>query len=625
VRVEIDNSQGEAVQGELRVFVPNTTATDVLPDTWTMPVNLPKGAKQALTVCVVPERFSSDLAVELRRGNDKLAEASFVSCQELYERDRLLVVAGGSGSSFAYLQAATIAGRGQADARPWDVQGYWQRQGGNNNYYRGPTPALGAAPAGNVRVAYVDAKTLPDNPEAYGSVATLALMADVTENTLAVGAQQALPDWVATGGHLMIAGGGTETRFEAPFFARLMPVRGGAPVPGTEVAKTPDGQPVTTIAHGGGWVTALGFDPDNISPARDTQATIKFFGERFLSRRALPTLAHPLAQTTGNAIMVRNLKPPDLPLIVIFLLVYLLLVSPINYFVLKKLDRRELAWITVPAIVLVFTVGAYGIGVATKGSRLVLNALTIAETTAGQTTAPALTQLLIFSPSRTNYRISAGDGGRFLREIGARDSNAYDRFGRSTYGERTTKAVAYRWRDATCEIARVNVNMWDFRQFAASHTLDLDQGITASLTLPARNSRGAATGSITNGCAYNLPLCELYIDGAQQAPAFAMAPGQTVSVGVPSAAPPFPLSKDRQFILDTIERDAAAKVKEKLAGRGAVLLAYTDDARAQTSVRVNDRAPTASLTLLVVHLQERTPDSQEARGLAKETHEELAR
>src|SRR5205085_9719511 len=75
-----------------------------------------------------------------------------------------------------------------------------------------------------------------------------------------------------------------------------------------------------------------------------------------------------------------NLPSRGLPawwLIGALVLVYVLLVGPINYFVLRTLNRRALAWITVPAIALVGSAGAYGASVATKGTAVLANEVSI--------------------------------------------------------------------------------------------------------------------------------------------------------------------------------------------------------------------------------------------------------
>lgn len=50
---------------------------------------------------------------------------------------------------------------------------------------------------------------------------------------------------------------------------------------------------------------------------------------------------------------------PSLPWFPVFLAAYVAVVGPVNWFVLRRLGRRELAWVTVPAVTAVFTAAAF--------------------------------------------------------------------------------------------------------------------------------------------------------------------------------------------------------------------------------------------------------------------------
>jgi len=51
---------------------------------------------------------------------------------------------------------------------------------------------------------------------------------------------------------------------------------------------------------------------------------------------------------------------------IIILVIYILLVGPATYFILKKLDKRSLTWVTVPVLALVFTLLVYILGSDTR-------------------------------------------------------------------------------------------------------------------------------------------------------------------------------------------------------------------------------------------------------------------
>jgi hypothetical protein len=91
-------------------------------------------------------------------------------------------------------------------------------------------------------------------------------------------------------------------------------------------------------------------------------------------------------------------------LIPILLIAYIALIGPINYLVLRRIDRREWAWFTMPSLIVVFAVGAYGFGAALRGSEVVVNEIATVRGAAGATTGSAQVYLGVFSPSRQAYQ-----------------------------------------------------------------------------------------------------------------------------------------------------------------------------------------------------------------------------
>ena len=61
-----------------------------------------------------------------------------------------------------------------------------------------------------------------------------------------------------------------------------------------------------------------------------------------------------------------------------------LLIGPINYLVLERLDRREWAWVTMPVLIVVFAVGAYGFGSLLRGSDVIVNEVAIVRGAPGR-------------------------------------------------------------------------------------------------------------------------------------------------------------------------------------------------------------------------------------------------
>ena len=90
-----------------------------------------------------------------------------------------------------------------------------------------------------------------------------------------------------------------------------------------------------------------------------------------------------------------------------------MLVGPVNYLVLSRIDRREWAWVTVPALIGVFTIGAFAIGSLLRGSDVIVHEVAIVRGAPGTDQATAQSYLGIFSPSRATYQLRV-DGDALL-------------------------------------------------------------------------------------------------------------------------------------------------------------------------------------------------------------------
>ena len=89
---------------------------------------------------------------------------------------------------------------------------------------------------------------------------------------------------------------------------------------------------------------------------------------------------------------------------------YIVLIGPINYLVLRRLDRREWAWVTMPVLIAVFAVGAYGFGSALRGSDIIVNEVAIVRGAPDATEGTAQVYLGVFSPTRGTYQVAVPGG-----------------------------------------------------------------------------------------------------------------------------------------------------------------------------------------------------------------------
>ncbi len=94
------------------------------------------------------------------------------------------------------------------------------------------------------------------------------------------------------------------------------------------------------------------------------------------------------------------------PLILLTLIsAYIVVIGPLNFFLLRRLRRLEWGWVTTPLLIAVFLAGAYGMGYALRGRQAQIINLTVMQSAAGG--GPAITTHFtgIFAPQRQQYRL----------------------------------------------------------------------------------------------------------------------------------------------------------------------------------------------------------------------------
>ena len=87
------------------------------------------------------------------------------------------------------------------------------------------------------------------------------------------------------------------------------------------------------------------------------------------------------------------------------LLIYLLLLVPVNYLVSESFNRRELSWIAVPILSAVFALAAYKAGFAGMTARVSLSGVSLVELAPGADKGVGWTFMGLYSPSYRAYGI----------------------------------------------------------------------------------------------------------------------------------------------------------------------------------------------------------------------------
>ena len=471
-----------------------------------------------LSVQLVEGRERGDGRVLAKISNQNPNEAVAFSGSAVSPADTLLVGFGGDPGAFLFLNGRSLGAAAAPGVFPPSSRF---------------TP--NAVTPATVQVAEAQASDLPDNAAGYAGTQAFLLRSDAPLDALTEAQADALKAWVAGGGHLIVCGGSDPSRFAVPFFEGLLPAAvdsaGGAltltpkPSPGVRVVQAaPDGSPqIVARPYGAGTVTLTAFDPTT-SAYYQTPNLLALPAVWQTLFASLPdTTASVLAITAqreenysafyfGNsppllsAAVMRgqSLDAPGTAVIAIFLLAYLVILVPVNYLVLKRMDRKEWAWGTIPALVLLFAAGTFAVGYAAKGGSVFVNRAALVETSAGRREAGVYSEVGLFSPRRTSYDIDLT--GSNLAAAIPNPGTDYSGRGGETQGSGSAQFVET---PAGVSLPNTPVNMWAMRAFDVQSAADLGGEIDGRLSA----TLGAVTGTIVNRTPYTLTDCAVYYQG----------------------------------------------------------------------------------------------------------------
>jgi len=397
-------NDGPALDGELRIAGGSQGRTR-----FSVAVNLPTDSRKAYVLYAQPPAFGRSVKVELVAGGTTVASADVAYL--VHDSSQLVI--------------GIVAEKPQGIIGELDLD---------------PGPS-GAAPA----IVSLGVGDLPERIEGWATLDRL-IWQDVDSNTLTTAQLAALRGWIAGGGRLVIAGGtagiGTLSGFpddllpyrptatldiaaEAvaglagplPANATDLPALAGSPGAGRALATSGDRVIAGELDYGSGRVTVVGFDPTTSWLAESKN--VESMWRRFLPNRTGggPVITADDSQIVNAVGQLASLALPPIGGLIAILGGYILLIGPVNYLVLKRLDRRELAWITMPVLIAVFAVSAYGLGTALRGNDLIVNEVAIVRGAPGAAEGTAQVYLGIFSPSRATYQVQVPGGALLATPI----------------------------------------------------------------------------------------------------------------------------------------------------------------------------------------------------------------
>jgi hypothetical protein len=210
--------------------------------------------------------------------------------------------------------------------------------------------------------------------------------------------------------------------------------------------------------------------------------------------------------------------------VAVFILFYIVLVGPLDYFLLKKVFKRlELTWVTFPLTVIVVSVIAYAVAYASKGDDVRINKVDLVDIDLHQPRQVyAQTFFTLFSPRVQSYTIGIEPaGGDWTAPVPSGAPGPVVTLLEG--GDRTPRTGAealfprpYRYADDATGLREVPVPVWATRSFTASWRAPVPAsappiGIEddAGPIRQARNRDGLA-GRLTNNLSVELQSVTLF-------------------------------------------------------------------------------------------------------------------
>jgi hypothetical protein len=321
------------------------------------------------------------------------------------------------------------------------------------------------------KVAQPELRELPDKAAGYTGVDFLLLYQTPLEaSKLSHDRMDAIVDFARSGGTVVLAAG------DRAWFARkelrpIFPAKRVAPAPQKEADRLeerlrgrytplPPGPKGMTVhkfeAPGFAWDASRGFYSGNCGLGRVAVWQLDPMSRRVRSWSGLYSLWADLGlryhrgrkpreeygygfanNPDNNDVLRARMRVEELNLsreraasafVVVFLVVfYLVLVGPVNYFVLRRLDMRALSIVTIPLLAAVFVLLTFAVGYLSRGVTTVGRRLTLAAAGSGAVRAYCVTSQSVFPSGSMLADVSTDGRGLVCPLLGTGMSGVQER------------------------------------------------------------------------------------------------------------------------------------------------------------------------------------------------------
>lgn len=399
----------------------------------------------------------------------------------------------------------------------------------------------------------IGADLLPGEATLLGGLDVIVIH-DVATATLSPAQRAALDRWVRLGGTLLVSGGPDADR-AAGGLEDLLPVQ-IAPGLRTDVST----QPLERLAGRSGLsnvvptitanqVTprpgAQALDRDNLIIAGDVGAGRVIFAAFDLAALrawpAEPELWAPLLtiqdrmqmgysfrwrseNLVRDTLQLAALSLPSPAILLLLMILYIAVIGPVNFLVLRRLRRVDLAWITTPALVAVFLTATYGASFILRGTRAQVSQLAIVQSFEGVPGGQGTAFVSVFSPQRRSYTIG-------FEPDALVSPGTFERFEFST--------IPVTLSDSAVEVPDLLIDVSSLR------TLLVEQPVIDVPTVQSQLTLGASrvSGSLRNAGGETLENAMVVVGDAAQAIGD-IGPGASVTIDLARNLQSFPSQSD---------------------------------------------------------------------------------
>jgi hypothetical protein len=196
--------------------------------------------------------------------------------------------------------------------------------------------------------------------------------------------------------------------------------------------------------------------------------------------------------------------------IAVFGLLYVLVVGPLQYLLLARVNRIHLVWVTTPALALAFSVGAFGVGYARRGGQSIARQLAVIAGDSGAAWAACDVFTRIFAFPEKAYTVTAPAEPYVTMLADARED------------EHATLRV----QEAAVYVEAAHIDMWADRVFRTRAMVKAPVRIDSDLSLV---DGSHFVGRIANRSPFPLQGAAL-VAGSTLAPLGTIAPGASLPV-----------------------------------------------------------------------------------------------